>query len=92
MKRFLCLLLALIMALSLVACGGNGSENTGNNSGSTGDDLSNTATSDTLTIAVSTDMTSMDPHVGKEIAAVVVTNNIFATLLAKDENGEIIPT
>ena len=89
MKRFLCLLLATIMTLSLVACGGGGNENTGN-SGSTGD-LSNAETSDTLTIAVSTDMTSMDPHVGKEIAAVVVTNNIFATLLAKDENGEIIP-
>ena len=89
MKRFLCLLLATIMTLSLVACGGGGNENTGN-SGSTGD-ISNAETSDTLTIAVSTDMTSMDPHVGKEIAAVVVTNNIFATLLAKDENGEIIP-
>ena len=71
MKRFLCLLLATIMTLSLVACGGGGNENTGN-SGSTGD-ISNAETSDTLTIAVSTDMTSMDPHVGKEIAAVVVT-------------------
>ncbi|MEA5059174.1 MAG: ABC transporter substrate-binding protein [Candidatus Pelethousia sp.] len=36
-------------------------------------------------------MTSMDPHVGKEIAAVVVTNNIFGTLLAKDEEGNVIP-
>ena len=89
LKKMTSLVLAGVMALSLVACGGGWNENTGN-SGSTGD-ISNAETSDTLTIAVSTDMTSMDPHVGKEIAAVVVTNNIFATLLAKDENGEIIP-
>lgn len=42
-------------------------------------------------VAVASDMTSMDPHVGKEIAAVVVTNNIFGTLLAKDEEGNVIP-
>lgn len=47
--------------------------------------------SDTLRIAVASDMTSMDPHVGKEIAAVVVTNNIFGTLLAKDADGNIVP-
>lgn len=105
MKKVLCLLLALVMTLSLVACGGGG--NSGGNSGgsnaagNSGNAAENNGggsnapaggeTSDTLTVAVASDMTSMDPHVGKEIAAVVVTNNIFATLLAKDENGQIIP-
>jgi peptide/nickel transport system substrate-binding protein len=48
-------------------------------------------TKDTLVVAVASDMTSMDPHVGKEIAAVVVTNNIFATLLTKDAEDNIVP-
>ena len=86
MKKLLSLLLALSLALSLVACGGNNGNEGGETSDPTGGE-----TSDTLRIAVASDMTSMDPHVGKEIAAVVVTNNIFATLLAKDENGDIIP-
>ena len=105
MKKVLCLLLALVMTLSLVACGGGGNSggngggsnaagNSGNaaeNNGGGSNAPAGGETSDTLTIAVASDMTSMDPHVGKEIAAVVVTNNIFATLLAKDENGQIIP-
>ena len=101
-KKVLSFLLALTMVLSLAACGGGGGQNSGSNAGTnTGANAGDNAgggsapaggeTSDTLTVAVASDMTSMDPHVGKEIAAVVVTNNIFATLLAKDENGQIIP-
>lgn len=48
-------------------------------------------TKDELVVAVASDMTSLDPHIGKEIAAVLVTNNIFATLLAKNEKDEVVP-
>ena len=105
MKKMLCLLLALSMTLSLAACGGSetaeetkaaqaAEAKTEEKAGEKAEEAevpADAETSDTLTIAVASDMTSMDPHVGKEISAVVVTNNIFATLLAKDENGEIIP-
>ncbi len=101
MKKLLSLLLALAMLLSLAACGGKGQEsgkpdatpeaNPGANTEPDANANANAETSDTLTIAVASDMTSMDPHVGKEIAAVVVTNNIFATLLAKDQEGNIVP-
>ena len=87
MKRILCTLLAALMLLSLVACGGNNS--TGNSGGGTSNE--GRELDDELVVAVASDMTSMDPHVGKEISAVVVTNNIFATLLAKDEDGNIVP-
>jgi len=103
MKKLMSLLLALIMVLSLVACGGSnnntGSADSGSNSSSSSSTKeeskpqvpADAATSDTLTVAVASDMTSMDPHVGKEIAAVVVTNNIFATLLQKDADGNVVP-
>lgn len=80
MKKIVCLVLALSMVFGMVGCSStpavNGTE---------------TAIMDTLRIAVASDITSLDPHVGKEVAAVVVTNNIYATLVSIGEDGEVVP-
>lgn len=89
-KRLLRILAAtLVMAavLSLVACGGNesGSGDSGSGDGSTG-------YKDTLTWAQGADVTSLDPHQGKETPAVDVTCQIFDTLVAVNpETNEIEP-
>jgi peptide/nickel transport system substrate-binding protein len=82
-SRVLCLALAFVMASSLVACTKESPPAAQTPPPST--------YKDTLTVAVASDMTSMDPHVGKEIAAVVVTNNIFATLVSLTPEGEVAP-
>ena len=98
-SRMLALLLALVMTLALVACGGN---NGGNNAGNT--DAGNTSTNtekedapaaekeykDTLVWAQGADVTSLDPHTGKETPAVEVHDQIFDTLVDV-EDGEVVP-
>lgn len=80
-KRFIALALATTMALSLVGCGGGGETST-----TTGGSESAEASTgeggykDTLIWAQGADVTSMDPHQGKETPAVEVTDQIFDTL------------
>lgn len=91
MKKFLSLLLAAVMTLSFSACGG------GNNSVS--EESSNTEKSsgengykETVTFGQGADVTSLDPHQGKETPAVTVTCQIFDTLTIIDpETGEVKP-
>ncbi|MDO4547154.1 MAG: ABC transporter substrate-binding protein [Clostridia bacterium] len=47
------------------------------------------AVKDTLTWAQGADVTSMDPHIGKETPAIMVTNQIFDTLLTTNADGDI---
>ena len=83
MKKYLAFLLASLMLLSTLAgCGGGG----GGSGGAPADGQptgggEGAAYKDTLTWAQSSDVTSMDPHVGKETAAVTVTCNMFSTLM-----------
>ena len=81
-SRVTCLALALVMAFSLTAC---------SQTPPAAQTPPAPTYKDTLTVAVASDMTSLDPHVGKEIAAVVVTNNIFATLVSLTPEGEVAP-
>lgn len=76
MKKFLSLLLATLMIISLVACGGGGEGG---------------GVKDTLVVAMASDSTSMDPHVGKETPSVQVTANIFSTLVDCTSDLEIKP-
>ena len=47
---------------------------------------------DTITIGQGADVTSFDPHIGKETPAVAVTNHIFDTLVDTDPvTGDIVP-
>lgn len=79
MKKVLTLALALCLALTAVACGGGGGEESGG------------ALKDTLTWVQAADVTSLDPHVGKETPAVTVTSQIFDTLLVMNEDNEPSP-
>ncbi|NLL36634.1 MAG: peptide-binding protein [Fretibacterium sp.] len=45
---------------------------------------------DTLIWAQGADVTSLDPHIGKETPAVMVTNQIFDTLFTTDTDGKIV--
>ena len=80
MKKVLTLALALCLALTAAACGGGGGEEAGGTA------------KDTLTWVQAADVTSLDPHVGKETPAVTVTCQIFDTLLVMDENNEPAPS
>ena len=71
MKKFFAVVLIFCLAFSLTACGGDKTPS------GTGDG----ATKDTLVWVQSADVTSLDPHVGKETPAVTVTCQIFDTLL-----------
>ncbi|MDL2294232.1 ABC transporter substrate-binding protein [Ruminococcaceae bacterium OttesenSCG-928-D13] len=101
MKRVLAVALSLFLMLALAACGGGSGS-----VAPEGDDGTSTAApaggaseaapaggdeKDTLTWVQGADVTSLDPHVGKETPAVMVTCNIFDTLLGKDENGHPTP-
>ena len=81
MKKYLAFLLAALMLLSALAGCGEKKDPNGP-SGSQGDGQpGGTAYKDTLCWAQASDVTSMDPHVGKETAAVTVTCNMFSTLM-----------
>lgn len=75
-----------IVALSLVLAFGLMTFGCGNDSGSGG---GTAELKDTLTWAQGADITSLDPHVGKETPAVQVTAQIFDTLFVVDAAGEV---
>ena len=83
MKRALTVMLVLALAsLSLFAMGGSdkASADAGN------------GYKDTISVAIGADVTSFDPHVGKETPAVAVTNHIYDTLVNVDpETDEVVP-
>lgn len=82
--RILAAILTMTAMLSLVACGGNSDEGSG--------DGTSSGYKDTLTWAQGADVTSLDPHQGKETPAVEVTCQIFDTLVVVDpETNEIKP-
>ena len=84
-NRAMSLVLAAAMALSLAACGGN-QENNGSGGGTAG------GYKNTLTWAQGADVTSLDPHQGKETPAVQVNTQIFDTLVTVDpETNEVVP-
>jgi len=80
MKKALALILTLCL-LFTVGCGG-GSDDQSGGSGEA---------KDTLVWVQQADVTSLDPHVGKETPAVAVTCQIFDTLLVMDENNQPSP-
>lgn len=106
LTRILAAMLAMLMVLSLAACGGGDKDNTGktnapsdaNTSGDAAkpDDTSAPSGSgsykDTLIWCQGSDVTSLDPHQGKETPAVQVTCQIFDTLLqVNPETKELEP-
>ena len=105
-KRLITLLLAFVMVLGLVACGGSGGNNPsgGNQPSSSNPDNTNTNTpSDSdapsgtttgtkdLVVAMQADATSLDPHIGSNGNSNQVLNEMYESLLTFDENTNVIP-
>lgn len=84
-KKLTLFILVAVMALSLAACGDSGDNGTSEPGGATG-------YKDTLIWAQGADITSLDPHQGKETVAVQVTDQVFDTLtVVNAETGELEP-
>ena len=82
MKRELAILLVLVAMISAVFAMG------GKESGS----VNESGYKDTIKIAIGADVTSFDPHIGKETPAVAVTNHIYDTLVRVDPvTDEVVP-
>ncbi|RNF39031.1 glutathione ABC transporter substrate-binding protein [Planococcus salinus] len=87
-------LLLLVLALFLAACAGGGDD--GSTSGGTEEPEEGTATEGgepggDLVLAVLSDASSLDPHGANDVPSSVIQENIFETLVNRDENNEIIP-
>ena len=95
--RIFAAVLTVAALLSLAACGGGNNTGNTNNAGNTSNssdtgDTTATQYKDTLTWAQGSDVTSLDPHQGKETPAVQVTDQIFDTLIKVDpETRELVP-
>lgn len=81
MKKLFTILLIVMVAASVFA---NGKAETA--AATTG------GYKDTITVGIGADVTSFDPHIGKETPAVAVTNHIFDTLVdVNQKTGEVVP-
>ncbi len=47
---------------------------------------------DTIVFAQGSDITSLDPHIGKQLRAFAVTSNMFEQIVKFDENMQIVPS
>ena len=94
LKKIIALGLAATMAFSLVGCGGGGdaSSSSGNGEAAANESSGEGGYKDTLIWAQGADVTSMDPHQGKETPSVEVTDQIFDTLtVVNPETIELEP-
>ena len=101
MKRLLPLLLAVVMTLGLVACGGGNSGGNSGNSGNaggnattppanTGTDAGGKSPDNDFVIAMPNDATHLDPHVSSNGYSNQITNAMYEGLLAFNEQTEIV--
>lgn len=98
-RKALTLLLAATMAVSMTACGGgkkdDGAAEPKEDAVATTEESTQESAGgykDTIVWGQGADVTSMDPHQGKETPAVQVTNNIFDTLtIVNPETNEVEP-
>lgn len=91
MKKVFALVLSAALMFSLAACGGAASGAASGGSAA-GTSEGGGAIKDTLTWVQGADVTSMDPHVGKETPAVAVTRNIFNTLVVIGQDSKPAPS
>ncbi|MDR2068861.1 MAG: ABC transporter substrate-binding protein [Spirochaetaceae bacterium] len=86
MKKIARVLLLAGLVLVYIGCGGGSSGGAGGSAGGGGE------YKDTITWGQGADVTSFDPHVGRQTPAVQVTNHIFDTLVQFDgTSSEVIP-
>lgn len=103
MKKYLALLLALMLAVGLLAaCGGDETTPPQNEGGQNGDspdnqennggeDESSGAAKETLTIAATADIYSMDPQLKKDTPSGRIKTLVFETLVGTDAQGNTVP-
>lgn len=95
MKKSLMWFFAAALAVSVAGCSGGGSAGGGENSKGTtraaevgnsrdAGDQGEGKIKDTIRIALAYDITSLDPHIGKEMRACVISQQIFDTLVEWD--------
>lgn len=96
MKSLLCLLLALVMVLGMTACGGKSTDDAQTDDSTAADGSTEAAASgttrkdpDTLTVAVSAAVNTLDPHQANLAQAINALNPVYETLVRYDENGEL---
>lgn len=79
------------MALTAFGCGGGGNQGQQQQGGNDQQGGGEVAYKDTLIWGQGADITSLDPHQGKETSAVEFTDQIFDTLFVVDQNNEVQP-
>lgn len=84
MKRIISLLLSVIMLLSLCACGEKPTEDGQN-------DQEQRQIKENLTVTLSGEPTTLNPHAIGQLNAYIVNYCIYDTLLKKDADGNIAP-
>lgn len=100
MKKKLSVILAVVMALSLAACGGKTDGGSGGNTTTAaGGQSTEAGTAGTgakspdndLVVAMQADATHLDPHVSGNGVSNTITNSMYETLVTFNDKTEIIP-
>ena len=90
-KRITALLTTVVMVCFLAACGSSPTAPDGRQPGSQGREPAAGQAKDTIVFAQSSDIISLDFHVGKTPANYDVTCNMFDTLVTWDADNNVIP-
>lgn len=94
MKRFLCIVLALAMCLSLAACGGQDTQEPTDSSAPSGGETQGTENkneTDTLTVSLSTELQTLSIYGQQNIVTNQVLTNIYDGLLMLDQDANLSP-
>ena len=107
-KRVVAIICAAAFGMTLTACSGGASSNAPADTAAAGSQAAGSEaqasggaseaaqtggeTKDTVIFAQGSDVTSLDPHIGKQLRAFAVTCNMFEQLVKLDENMEPQPS
>lgn len=90
MKKFLALILAGALALSMVACSSGSDSGSTSGTGNSGTTESAKAPDNDMVVAMQADATSIDPHVGSNGNSNLIIDQMYETLVTFDENTNVI--
>ena len=91
MKKLIALILALVMCLSMVACAKPAEESAPATTEAEEPAESTAAANDTLTVAISTEPTSLDPYAAVLLYNDLVLSLVYSNLVRMDEGGNYVP-
>ncbi|MDO4554594.1 MAG: ABC transporter substrate-binding protein [Lachnospiraceae bacterium] len=87
-KKLLALALSTVMAVTMLAgCGGSGSSEDSTGAAAEGSGSGQ----DTLTVAMSSDATSLDPVAVNNVYSSNIMQQMYSTLVNLDEDGNVVP-